>query len=110
LIVTAGLSRAYVVVVRPDGPLLYPNANAVENHVLTLAAGTRAVVLDLEATTELDVQGADMLLELAEELGRSAVEFRIANAQPPAHEVMRRAGVTDQVAVDLARRPSGGAR
>jgi sulfate permease, SulP family len=121
LIVAAGLSLVYVVarlsrptvtelsreagevVVRLDAPLFYPNANAVKDHVLALAEGARVVVLDLEATTELDVQGADTLLELAGELRRAGAELRLANVQPPAYGVLRRAGVTDQVAVAAAR-------
>lgn len=118
LIVTAGLSLVYVVArlsrpavrelrrdhdtveVRVDAPLFYPNSNAVKDRVLALAEGARTVVLDLDATTELDVQGADMLLELAAELRRAGVGLRLANVQPPADEVLRRSGVTDQVTVE----------
>jgi anti-anti-sigma regulatory factor len=61
------------------------------------------VVLDLEASTELDVQGADSLLGFAEELRRSAADLRLANVQPQALDVLRRAGMTDQVTVAEAR-------
>ena len=91
------------VVVRIDAPLFYPNANAVKDQVLALAESARVVVVDLGASTELDVQGADTLLELAEELRRSGAELRLANVQPAALDVLRRAGVTDQVAVAAAR-------
>ena len=88
-----------VVALRPDGPLLYPNANAVKDHVLARAAGARVVELDLGASTELDVESADMLAELAGELRRAGIELRLTNVQAPAHEILRRSGVTDQVAV-----------
>ena len=121
LIVTAGLSLVYVVarisrptvtelrreadevVVRIGAPFFYPNANAVKEQVLALTGEARVVVVDLEASTELDVQGADTLLELAQELRRAGAELRLANVQPPALDVLRRAGVTDQVAVAAAR-------
>ena len=67
--------------------------------MLELAAGARVVVLDLGASTELDVQSADMLAELAGELRRDGIELRLTNVQAPAHEILRRSGVTDQVAV-----------
>ncbi len=119
LIVAAGLSLAYVIqrlsrpsvtvlsreplVVRCDGPLLYPNANAVKVRVLALANGAPVVVLDLEVSTELDVQSADTLRELAEELRRRGSELRLTRVHAPAHEILRRSGVADQVSIETAR-------
>ena len=122
LIVTAGLSLVYVVarISRPTVTELSarrttrswcgsaPRSSTrtptrSRTSVLALAEKARVVVVDLEASTELDVQGADTLLELAEELRRSGSELRLANVQPPALDVLRRAGVTDQVAVAAAR-------
>ncbi|HWM12648.1 MAG TPA: SulP family inorganic anion transporter [Solirubrobacteraceae bacterium] len=120
LVVAAGLSLVYVVerlsrpavtvlshdplVVRCDGPLLYPNTNAVREHVLRLARGEAVVVLDLEVSTELDVQSADMLLELAGSLRRAGSELRLTRVHPLAYDVLRRAGVTDQVSVEATAR------
>ena len=89
---------------RCDGPLLYPNTNAVKQQVLALAAGEPLVVLDLEVSTDLDVQGADMLLELAGELRRRDAELRLTRVHPRTREVLRRSGVADQVTVDAAAR------
>jgi hypothetical protein len=47
--------------------------------------------------------GADTVLEPPEELRRSGAELRLANVQPQALDVLRRAGMTDQVAVAAAR-------
>jgi MFS superfamily sulfate permease-like transporter len=82
----------------------WPNANAVKERVLALSAGARIVVLDLEVSVELDVQSADMLRELAGELRREGVELRLIRVHGPAHEILRRAGVTDQVPVESASR------
>jgi sulfate permease, SulP family len=98
------LSRDGELVLRCDGPLFYPNANAVSDRVRELAAGARVVVLDLAVSTELDVQSADMLIELAAELRRDGTELRLTRVQPEALEVLRRSGVTDQVAVEAAAR------
>jgi MFS superfamily sulfate permease-like transporter len=61
-----------VLVARGDGPLMYPNANAVKERVLALVAmrAPRAVILDLSGSTELDLQTADTLGELADALHR----------------------------------------
>ena len=122
LIVAAGLTLVYVVqrlsrptmtelrrdedtvLIRCDAPLLYPNANAVKEQVLALSAGAGVVVLDLEVSVELDVQSADMLLELAAELRRDGIELRLARVHAPARAILRRAGVTDQVSVEAAPR------
>ena len=88
-------------VLRP-GALLYPNANAVSDGVLALAAkepGSRVVVLDLSLSSDLDVQSADMLDDLAEQLARTGVELRLAGLRAPALAVLRRAGVADRVHV-----------
>jgi sulfate permease, SulP family len=118
LIVAAGLSLVYIiqrlsrpsmtelrreggiVALRVEGPLLYPNANAVKDHVLAMAAGARVVVLDLEVTTDLDVQGADTLLELAEQLRRDGAELRLTGVHRRVREVLRRSGVTEHVVIE----------
>ncbi|MET0817538.1 MAG: sodium-independent anion transporter [Solirubrobacteraceae bacterium] len=90
--------------VRSDGPLMYPNANAVEERVLALSAAQspspRAVALDLAQSTELDIQTSDTLDELAEALRRDGIELRLAEVRAPALEVLTRSGVTGRVRVD----------
>ena len=90
-------------VARSDGPLLYPNANAVKERVLALAAAAdprpRSVVLDLSTTTELDVQTADSIDELSDQLARDGIELRLAAVRAPAREVLDRAGVSERVPI-----------
>jgi sulfate permease, SulP family len=90
-------------VARSDGPLLYPNANTVKEGVLALAAAAdprpRAVVLDLSTTTELDVQTADSIDELSDQLARDGIELRLAAVRAPAREVLDRAGVSERVPI-----------
>ena len=90
-------------VARSDGPLLYPNANSVKDHVLALVAAAeprpRSVVLDLSTTTELDVQTADSIDELRQQLARDDIELRLAAVRAPARQVLDRAGVSDRVPI-----------
>ncbi len=91
-----------VLIVRSDGPLLYPNANAVKERVLALVAerSPRAVILDLSGSTELDIQTADMLGELAAALHRDGIELCLAEVRAPALEILARSGVAERVRVE----------
>lgn len=92
-----------VLVVRPDGPLFYPNADSVKLRVLELVeteSRPTAVVLDLTVSTELDVQTADALGELADALHADGIELRLAEVRAPALEVLRRAGVAERVGIE----------
>ena len=91
-----------VLIVRSDGPLLYPNANAVKERVLALVAerSPRAVILDLSGSTELDIQTADMLDELAAALHRDGIELCLAEVRAPALEILARSGVAERVRVE----------
>jgi sulfate permease, SulP family len=90
-------------VARSDGPLLYPNANLVKDRVLALVADAgdrpRTVVLDLSASTDLDLQTADTLEELRQQLARDDIELRLAGVRVPAREILDRAGVSERVPI-----------
>jgi sulfate permease, SulP family len=93
-----------VLVVRSDGPLFYTNATSVKERTLALAATAtprpQVVVLDLSASTELDLQTADTLAELAVQLRRDGIELRLAQVRAPGLGVLERAGLTRTVRVD----------
>ena len=92
-----------MLVARSDGPLLYPNANVVKDRVLALVADAdprpRTVVLDLSTSTELDVQTADTIEELRQQLAREGIELRLAAVRAPAREILDRAGVSERVPI-----------
>jgi SulP family sulfate permease len=117
LVVAAGLSLVYFVarisrppvsvlarepalVLRPESPLLYPNANAVKERVLDLAADADAVVLDLALSPDLDVQAIDTLDELITELGRRGTSLALTNAHATVRETLARGGITQRVPVN----------
>jgi sulfate permease, SulP family len=85
-----------VLVMRSDGPLFYPNADAVRGRVYDAATAAdprpQVVVLDLAASTDLDVQSADALTDLARQLEREGIALRLAAVRRPAGAVLTRAG------------------
>jgi sulfate permease, SulP family len=105
-------------VVRNEAPVFYPNADGVREAVLGLvhAAPDRPglVVLDLSTTSDLDLQGADSLGELAAALHGEGIALALADVRVPVAEVLDRAGVADHVmlapSIDaaLARSPGTG--
>jgi high affinity sulfate transporter 1 len=92
---------AGVLAVGSDGPLFYPNVDAVRRRVVeeVAAADPRpaVVLLDLSRSVELDVQSADALADLAQELQAGGTTLRLAAVHEPAARILRRAGVTPGV-------------
>ncbi len=86
-----------VVVVRLDAPLFWGNATSIEQRILAAAEArpdTRALVLDLEATTQLDTTSADVIRHLAHELDGRGVRLYLARVLHRVEGVLDRAGVT----------------
>ncbi len=89
-----------VIVVRLDAPLFWANASAIEDRIvgeLDKWPETRAVVLNLEATTQLDTTSADVLLHLHHELRRRGVRLYLARVLHRVNSVLERAGVLDEI-------------
>ena len=74
-----------MIVVRIEGPLFFANANrfrdAVRKLVDEAAEPVRAVVIDAEAVSQTDTDGADVLTELAHELGAHGIEVAVARVE-----------------------------
>ncbi len=89
---------AGVVVVRLDAPLFWANATAFEDRLLAELdrwPGTRALVLDLEATSQLDTTSADMLEHLHGELATQEVRLYLARVIHPVSQVLAQSGFLD---------------
>jgi MFS superfamily sulfate permease-like transporter len=86
---------------RPNVPLTFVNADVAKDHVIALvrarAAGTRAVVLDIGATADLDVATTDMLMALASELALAGVDLRLAQVRGTVRDRMRKTGLVDTI-------------
>lgn len=92
-----------ILVVRLDAPLFWANATAIEDRLLLEVGrwpGTRALVLDLEATTQLDTTSVDVLSHLAAELGRRDVELYMARVIHRVRTVMERSGFVGVIGRD----------
>jgi SulP family sulfate permease len=84
-----------VIVVRLDAPLFWANATAIEDRLLAEVEKwpeTRALVLDLEATTQLDTTAADVLAHLRSELDRRDVSLYLARVLHRVEAVLDRSG------------------
>jgi anti-anti-sigma factor len=84
-----------VEVVRVEGSLFFANADHVRARIRRIAqsSGARAVVLDAETTPSIDVTGARMLADLAQDLGRQGTELLVARDLGQVRDVLQRAEV-----------------
>jgi MFS superfamily sulfate permease-like transporter len=90
-----------LVIIRPDAPLYYFNANVARTQILEAVAARRpppaAVLLDLAATSDLDVTTIDVLTDLVADLRGRGIEVRFAQVKGPVRDRMRRTGLMDVV-------------
>jgi sulfate permease, SulP family len=84
-----------LLLLRPNAPLFWVNAALVHRQVVQLLQGSpgiRVVLLDLQATNQLDVTTADMLVDLVRQLRGRGVELCLVRVLRPAREVLTRSG------------------
>ncbi|WP_137126305.1 SulP family inorganic anion transporter [Roseomonas sp. HF4] len=91
-----------VVAFRPEGSLLYVNAEAVLDVVLARLGATapetlRLVVCDLSAAPHLDLAAAAMLRKLHAEVERRGARLAVTGAHGAVRDLLRREGFADQV-------------
>jgi high affinity sulfate transporter 1 len=87
---------------RPEASLIYVNADAVRESVLsrireTDSSAIRLAVCDLSAAPYLDLAGSRMLHELHAELASRGITLRITGAHGAARDLLRADGVEDKV-------------
>ncbi len=84
-----------VVVLRLSGPVFWANAATVTDEIARYVSerpGTRILVLDLEATNQLDTTTADRLTTLLTRLRASGVDLYLVRVFPDVRAVMTRSG------------------
>lgn len=90
-----------VLIVRPDAPLFFANAQSVQDQVEALVAGrkaeVRALILDLDANDEIDITSAERLGRLVSELQKHNVQVGLAKLHAPAAAMARRSGLFDEL-------------
>jgi SulP family sulfate permease len=92
---------AGLLIFRLNAPMFFANdaplRERVKEVVHTTEPPTRTVLLDLEATSHLDLSTADMLAELAGELKEEGVDLLLANVRGPVRDLLRSSGVTQTI-------------
>jgi sulfate permease, SulP family len=91
------------IVFRPEASLIYVNAEAVLQSVLSRlreanGANIRLVVCDLSAAPYIDLAGSRMLHELHAELATHGISFRIIGAHGWVRDLLRADGMEAKVA------------
>jgi sulfate permease, SulP family len=88
--------------VRIDSELSFVNAASVKKllveHAEAVTDEPRALVLDASGINDLDVTGAEMLHELLVEVADRGVVLHLADVKGPVRDVLRRAGIWDELA------------
>jgi high affinity sulfate transporter 1 len=86
-----------VLLVRPDVPLFYANAQSVRDHLTDMVGRSsppvHTLLLDLDANDELDITTAEVLERLVRELSSRQVRVGLAHVHAPAAQMLRRSGV-----------------
>lgn len=89
-----------VIVIRLDAPLFWANATEIHDGILSEVdadPNVEAVVLDLEATSQLDTTSIDALELLLSQLQERQVDLYLVRVFYQARKVLRRSGFLDQL-------------
>ncbi len=89
-----------IVIARVDGPLFFADADRFRERLHELVReepAPRWVVVDAEAVHLTDTDGADILIQVEEELRSQGVVLALARVHPPVLALWERAGVIDAI-------------
>jgi MFS superfamily sulfate permease-like transporter len=87
--------------VRPNVPLTFVNADVAKDQIMDLVKALPiapgAVVMDIGATSDLDVATTDMLTALHTDLQKGSIELRLAQVRGSVRDRMRRTGLMEVI-------------
>jgi sulfate permease, SulP family len=89
-----------VLVVRPDAPLFYANAQTVRDAIDSMVASTpdiRAVVLDMDANDDLDITTTEQIERLFDGLEKRGIAVAIAHIHGPALAMAEQSGLLSKI-------------
>ena len=90
-----------MLILRLDAPVFLANATLMRDRLRRLLAEANppyeVVLLDLEANSDLDLESADTMAELYEELDHADTEFWLARVRAPVREMLDRTGLNRRV-------------
>jgi len=92
-----------VLVLRIDSPIFWVTAAPVHDTVLArvdATLGIRALVLDLEATNQMDTTSADALADLLHALREREIDLYLVRVMWPVRKALRRSGLMTELGED----------
>jgi MFS superfamily sulfate permease-like transporter len=93
-----------VVAVRMGGPLFFADANrfrdALNELIRSNREPVRALVVDATAISQTDTDGADIVIQIAEDLRSRGVSLAFAHVEPAILELWTRAGAIEAIGPD----------
>ena len=92
-----------LLILRLDAPLYFFNANVARRGILDLVTAgkdLRAVILDIGATTDLDLATVDMLRELVDSLKERKIVISFAHVRGPVRDRMEITALTHRIGED----------
>jgi sulfate permease, SulP family len=93
-----------VLIIRPDAPLFYANAqpfrDTVAEQVRSSPDAVHTMILDLDANDGLDITSSEALEKLLDQLGDQHVRVGLAHVHATTAEMMRRSGILEKVSSD----------
>ena len=92
-----------VTIYRYEGDLYFANTGYLESQILKGLAKkdkTKVLILDLDAVTEVDATGEDMLFNLADRMKKIGIEFYIAKANKSVRTSFKRSGLMEKIGED----------
>ena len=88
-----------VVIIRFDGPLFFATANSLRMRIRELTRDVeppvKAVILDMESTNIIDLEGSDELREIGKELEELKILFYLARVKVTIKGILEKDGVLD---------------
>ena len=90
-----------LLIFRPNGVVFFANANRVHSRLreLVTRAGEslQAVIINLEASPEIDVTSLEMLAQLRTELRESHIDLYLARVNDQVQDLLERSGFLDEM-------------
>ena len=94
----------HLLIFRPNGMIFFANANRIRNHVRELTrlqpAPPRAVLINLEASPQIDLTSLEMLDQLRGELQQLGTTVYFARVSDKVRDLFERSGFLDRVGQD----------
>jgi len=92
-----------LLILRLNGPLFWLNATTVEDRIIEYvdhAEDVEVLVLDLEATHQLDTTSADAMINLLRRLEDRGVTLYLVRVMHDVRQILRRTGLMEQIGTD----------